>query len=83
MTMQLPEVDEILSLNLKATIMGCREIGRHMLRTKTQGSIINVSSLLAFKGITGTSVYAASKAGILGERVRLRQLCRACLSCSC
>ena len=29
--------------------------------------IINVSSLLAYKGTMGTSVYAASKAGILGE----------------
>ena len=33
--------------------------------------IINVSSLLAYKGTMGTSVYAASKAGILGESFAL------------
>lgn len=31
------------------------------------GCIINVSSLLAEKGVNGTSVYAASKAGIIGK----------------
>jgi 3-oxoacyl-[acyl-carrier protein] reductase len=35
------------------------------------GCIINISSLLASKGVTGTSVYAASKAGLLGMLVSL------------
>ncbi|EED13142.1 3-oxoacyl-acyl carrier protein reductase [Talaromyces stipitatus ATCC 10500] len=33
---------------------------------KISKSIINISSLLALKGVTGTVTYAASKAGILG-----------------
>lgn len=32
----------------------------------TSKCIINVSSLLALKGVTGTVAYAASKAGLLG-----------------
>lgn len=36
-----------------------------MMRRKS-GSIINISSVLAHKGVPGSSIYAASKAGILG-----------------
>lgn len=35
-------------------------------RTGSQGVIINIASLLATKAITGSAVYAATKAGVLG-----------------
>ncbi len=38
-----------------------------MVKTRKGGCIINVSSLLALKAVAGTSVYAASKAGLLGK----------------
>ncbi|KAK0614328.1 hypothetical protein B0T14DRAFT_307588 [Immersiella caudata] len=64
-------MEDILATNLQGAIYGCKWIGRQMMRNcrSTDGytsCIINVSSLLAFKGVAGTSVYAASKAGLLG-----------------
>lgn len=74
-------IDDIIDANLKSTILGCKFISKHMVRTRrltkpgmsdtspdrTHGlSIINVSSLMATRGGWGASVYAASKAGILG-----------------
>lgn len=94
------DVDALLDANLKSAVLGCRYIGRLMMRSASalrrpssssagvggvgsgsggrgQGtaaeaeaaggmSIINVSSVMASKGGYGASVYAASKAGILG-----------------
>jgi 3-oxoacyl-[acyl-carrier protein] reductase len=41
--------------------------------TLVAGSIINVSSGLAFRGGNGSTVYAASKAGIIGFTKSLAQ----------
>ncbi|ETS78671.1 hypothetical protein PFICI_08524 [Pestalotiopsis fici W106-1] len=57
---------QIINTNLMGTIQGCGAISNWMIRQKTKGCIINVSSLLAIKGGRGASVYAASKAGIVG-----------------
>jgi len=79
-------INNILDTNLKSTVLGCKAIGQHMIKSRKSAGvksadtdidsttpennndrcIINVSSLLAYKGTMGTSVYAASKAGILG-----------------
>ncbi|KAI1156547.1 hypothetical protein F4825DRAFT_261347 [Nemania diffusa] len=59
------EVDQILDVNLKGTVLGCHTVIPKMMRQKS-GCIINVSSLLATHGGRGASVYAASKAGIIG-----------------
>lgn len=65
------EVDDILDTNLRSAVLGCRVIGRLMMRRaraeRPGCSIINVSSVMATRGGTGASVYAASKAGILGK----------------
>lgn len=94
------DVDALLDANLKSAVLGCRYIGRLMMRSASSrrrpsspsagvggsgsgsGSdgkgtgedaeaagglnIINVSSVMASRGGYGASVYAASKAGILG-----------------
>ncbi|KAK3937334.1 hypothetical protein QBC46DRAFT_12019 [Diplogelasinospora grovesii] len=59
-------ISDILTTNLEGAVLGCKIIGKSMIRQKTPACIINVSSLLALKGGVGTSVYAASKAGLLG-----------------
>ncbi|TRX92733.1 hypothetical protein FHL15_006407 [Xylaria flabelliformis] len=59
------ELDKILDVNLKGTILGCKSVILPMMKRKT-GCIINISSLLATHGGRGASVYAASKAGIIG-----------------
>lgn len=60
------ECHDIVNTNLNSAILGSRYAVKAMIRGKTGGCIINVSSALARKGIEGTSVYAASKAGLLG-----------------
>lgn len=89
------EVEELLDTNLRGTVLGCKFVGRAILRNRSssstskggadqeekgqgtqerikegvqeRGVIINVASLLAQKGVIGTSVYAAAKAGVVGE----------------
>ncbi|KAG9246646.1 hypothetical protein BJ878DRAFT_533094 [Calycina marina] len=57
-------LEEVVRTNLMGTMLGCRVVGRGMLRGG--GCIINVASLLGLKGGTGSAVYAASKAGVIG-----------------
>ncbi|KAI0799368.1 hypothetical protein GGR55DRAFT_504276 [Xylaria sp. FL0064] len=59
------EMNRILDTNLNGTIYGCATVLPKMMKQKS-GCIINLSSLLATHGGKGASVYAASKAGILG-----------------
>ncbi|KAL2261207.1 hypothetical protein VTK26DRAFT_4573 [Humicola hyalothermophila] len=66
------EIGEILSVNLQGTILGCKLVGKAMMRRKS-GVIINVSSLLAHCAVVGTSVYAAAKAGVVGLTNALSQ----------
>lgn len=97
------EVEELVGTNLTGTVLGCKFVGRAMLRNRSQlqtsrtragtegeggtggeggkegqktevqegvkekGVIVNVASLLAQKGVVGTSVYAAAKAGVVGK----------------
>jgi NAD(P)-dependent dehydrogenase (short-subunit alcohol dehydrogenase family) len=63
------QIDRILRTNLTGTILGCKAMARAMLGPRKDGHtacIINVSSLLGVKGGQGATVYAASKAGVLG-----------------
>ncbi|KAF3765683.1 NAD(P)-binding protein [Cryphonectria parasitica EP155] len=73
----LEDIEKILDINLKSAVLGCKFIGRQMMRgVKLSGrgegwggdgpSIINVSSVMAMRGGTGAAVYAATKAGLLG-----------------
>ncbi len=48
-------------------MLGCKVVGKEMARRRAGGCIINVSSLLAHRPAVGTAVYAAAKAGQLGE----------------
>ncbi|KAK8026129.1 hypothetical protein PG990_003952 [Apiospora arundinis] len=55
----------ILNTNLEGTMHGCQFVIQKMMKQKS-GCIVNVSSLLATHAGRGASVYAASKAGIVG-----------------
>ncbi|KAI1842776.1 hypothetical protein JX266_011097 [Neoarthrinium moseri] len=59
------ENQRIINTNLMGTIFGCQSVSQQMIRQKS-GCIVNISSLLAVQGGLGASVYAASKAGIVG-----------------
>lgn len=58
-------LEDVVRTNLMGTIWGCKYLGKNMMRRKT-GCIVNVGSLLGVKGGSGSTVYAASKAGIVG-----------------
>ncbi|KAI0901279.1 NAD(P)-binding protein [Annulohypoxylon nitens] len=60
-----PDIDKLVATNLMGTIWGCKYFVPKMMKQRS-GCIINVSSLLATHGGQGSSVYAASKAGIVG-----------------
>ncbi|KAI1457830.1 NAD(P)-binding protein [Annulohypoxylon moriforme] len=60
-----PDIDKVVATNLMGTIWGCKYFVPKMMRQKN-GCIINVSSLLATHGGRGSTIYAASKAGIIG-----------------
>ncbi|KAI3397042.1 hypothetical protein diail_11278 [Diaporthe ilicicola] len=65
------DIDAILDTNLRAAVLASKLVGKQMMRRDAAArrgcSIINVSSVMASKGGAGASVYAASKAGLLGE----------------
>lgn len=57
--------DETLAVNLRAPFLFIREVLPGM-RASGFGRIINLSSIVAFRGVPGTAAYAASKAGLDG-----------------
>lgn len=68
------DISAMLRTNLEGVIMTSRALLKACLRAaRTRDSsaprsrcVINISSLLALRGVTGTATYAASKAGLLG-----------------
>ncbi|ANB15486.1 Sps19p [Sugiyamaella lignohabitans] len=65
MKMKPENIDHLLRVNLLGSILMSQSFVRSMVR-KRSGNIINLTSVLGSRGVTGTSVYAASKAGIVG-----------------
>ncbi len=65
MRVKSEDVDQILNVNLKSAIMMCALLSRNFLRAKDV-SIVNISSVVGLMGNGAQSVYAASKAGLLG-----------------
>jgi 3-oxoacyl-[acyl-carrier protein] reductase len=63
--MQEEEVDEVIDLNLKATIGVTHLVSRQMLLQRS-GRIVNISSISGLTGYRGLSVYSATKAALDG-----------------
>lgn len=59
------EIDLMLDVNLKGTILGSQEALRRMIPRRS-GSIVNVISTAALRGIPGETVYCAAKWGVRG-----------------
>ena len=58
-------IDNMIDVNLKASILLAKECSRVMLR-QSKGCIINISSIIAERGFSGLAGYAATKAGMIG-----------------
>ena len=54
----------IVDVNLVGTFIGCQVAGRQMIDQDGDGAILNVSSLMASRGLQLRSPYCASKAGV-------------------
>jgi len=59
------DFDRTMAVNLRGTFLCCREALRLMAR-QGSGYIINVSSVVGFKGYPNQSAYTASKHGVMG-----------------
>ena len=57
--------DQVIGTNLKGTVLCTKVVSRFMIR-QHYGRIINLSSVVGQTGNAGQSLYAASKAGIIG-----------------
>jgi 3-oxoacyl-[acyl-carrier protein] reductase len=57
--------DQVIGTNLKGTVLCTKIVSRYMVGQR-YGRIINISSVVGQMGNVGQSLYAASKAGIIG-----------------
>lgn len=64
-TMHDSQIEDVLNVNIRAAILLTKYASRSML-PKREGKIINISSIIAETGFNGLSVYAASKAALIG-----------------
>lgn len=64
--------DRIVEDNIKSVWMACQEAGRIMLQ-RGGGAIVNISSVLAERGVPGASLYCAAK-GAVANLVRALSL---------
>ena len=58
-------IDNILDINLRGTILCCKEAAKYMIKNH-YGRIINIASIVGVEGLSGYSEYCASKAGVIG-----------------
>jgi 3-oxoacyl-[acyl-carrier protein] reductase len=65
MRMKSSDWDQVIGTNLKGTILCTKFVSRQMIKQRA-GCIVNLSSVVGQMGNVGQSLYAASKAGIIG-----------------
>jgi 3-oxoacyl-[acyl-carrier protein] reductase len=65
MRMSDDEWDQVIAVNLTATMQLCRAVMRPMMKARW-GRIINITSIVGVTGNPGQVNYAASKAGMIG-----------------
>ena len=63
--MKSEDWDQVVGTNLKGTVLCTKAVSRCMIRQR-YGRIINLSSVVGQMGNAGQSLYAATKAGIVG-----------------
>ena len=59
------DLDDLLAVNVRGTYLCCREALQRMIPQKS-GYIINISSVVGFKGYENQSAYTASKHAVVG-----------------
>lgn len=56
--------DAIININLRGTFLGCREVGKIMIKQQ-KGNIINIASTAGRDGFPFSTAYGAAKAGVI------------------
>ncbi len=64
--MKTEDFDAVINTNLRGTFLCARGAVKAMFKSKTAGSIVNITSVIGEMGNAGQSNYAASKAGVEG-----------------
>ncbi|CZT24256.1 related to 2-deoxy-D-gluconate 3-dehydrogenase [Ramularia collo-cygni] len=59
------DIDFVLDINLKATMVSCQEFAKPLLKEGRPGKIINIASIISFIGGKNITPYAASKGGVM------------------
>ncbi|MCM3004148.1 SDR family NAD(P)-dependent oxidoreductase [Priestia koreensis] len=59
------QIDRVIDINVKGSIYFSKYFGAHLLKQKTNGVIVNMSSVSGMEG-SSDAIYGASKAAILG-----------------
>lgn len=62
---KLDDWDQMLAVNLRGAVLGCRAVLPAMIGRR-RGTIINVGSVVTSRSLTGSAAYTASKYGLLG-----------------
>lgn len=65
MTQPAQEIIHTLSVNLTGTLYCCKAVLPHMISMKS-GRIVNIASAAGIVGMSGQTVYSASKSAVLG-----------------
>lgn len=82
-TMHEQDITHSLQVNLQSPIVLTKYVSRSMLLAGN-GRIVNVSSIIGSTGFSGLSVYAATKAGLIGFTKSLsRELGKAGITVNC
>lgn len=59
------QIDRVLAVNVRGALLHLQAAARLMERRKA-GAIVNLASIMGVRGAAGASLYAATKAGIVG-----------------
>jgi 3-oxoacyl-[acyl-carrier protein] reductase len=60
------QVEQVIRLNVTSPILLSKYVVRSMLADGVAGRVVNLASIVAFTGYSGLSVYAATKASMIG-----------------
>jgi len=58
-------LDSVMAVNFKGTFMVTQAFGKALIDAKKPGSIVNISSILAYMPCPGLTHYCASKAAVM------------------
>ena len=73
-TMPPEQIEHLISINLTGTLLLTRLVVRRMI-VRSQGIVLNISSIIGLRGYAGLAAYSATKAGLDGmTRALAREL---------